>query len=581
VVPPTPTVDDRERVLRLTLGDRAWSISVRGPAAMGLEPALQPIATDVAKPARDARLRINKDGTLEYQGAAAGMALDVAATAERVRAAVAQGRGEAELVTQVVPPGLRDEQLAGVKATLERLLGRADGPVATVKGADKSWTLDKAETADLLAFDFPKTANESVKLVVDEWPARAFVGRVAKAIDRPASEARFAWNGGKPKPIREGSAGRVLDQEAALKTLERTLAAGERNVELPVKVVEPTISTADVEAFTGAALIESGSTALGGAIPEKRHNVKLAAERLNGAVVAPGGTFSFNSEVGPTSLEAGYKWGFGITSGSEGIKTVPSVAGGICQVATTLFQPVFWAGYPLEERYWHLYWIPSYASKGVVGLDVTVDADYNLDFKWINASKTPVLIQASADDQKITFQLYGKKPDWTVKVDSAKITNRVPPDTTPVTEEEPTLPWGRTIVVEAAREGFDAEVVRRVFPADGGEPRVLTLKSNYQPSRTVTLVGTAGKPANATAVPLPGPGATGTPATNRPAVPTTPQPVDATPSPAPAAPAGTPVPAPSVVAPAPTVTPARPVAVPTATRTVAPAKPAPGKPGRP
>jgi vancomycin resistance protein YoaR len=569
-VPPSPTVDDRERAVRLTLGTQGWNVTVRGPTAVGIETALAPLAADVAKPARDARLRINKDGTLDWTPSQPGVAIDTAATAERVRAAVAQGKAEAELATLPVQPGLRDDQYASAKTLLEGLLGKGDGPVVTVKGAEKSWTLDRAETADILAFDFPKGGGEPVKVVLDEWPARAFIGRLAKAIDKPASEARFAWNGGKPKPIREGTSGRALDQDAAFKAFERALTAGERSVELPIKTVDPKITTGDAEAFNGAALIESGSTAFGGAIPEKRWNIKLAAERLNGTVVPPGGTFSFNNEVGPTTLESGFKWGFGITSGSEGIKTVPSVAGGICQVATTLFQPVFWAGYPLEERYWHLYWIPSYASRGIVGLDVTVDADSNLDFKWINLTKTPVLIQAGADDEKVSFQLYGKKPDWTVKVDPAKISNRVPPDTTPVTEEDATMPWGRNIVVEAAREGFDVEVVRRVLPSDNGEPRVLTLKSNYQPSRNVTLVGTAGKPANATAIPAAQP--SGTPAVNRPAVPTTPVLVDSTPaateSPAPAA---TPVPPPA------TPTPARPAATPAP----APAKPAASPTRRP
>src|SRR5256885_17238801 len=44
----------------------------------------------------------------------------------------------------------------------------------------------------------------------------------------------------------------------------------------------------------------------------------------------------------------------------RGTRTVPSVAGGICQVATTLFQRVFWSGFPLIERHWHLDWIPAY-----------------------------------------------------------------------------------------------------------------------------------------------------------------------------------------------------------------------------
>ena len=40
--------------------------------------------------------------------------------------------------------------------------------------------------------------------------------------------------------------------------------------------------------------------------------------------------------------------------------TIPSEGGGICQVATTLFQSVFWSGYQITERNWHSYWIPRY-----------------------------------------------------------------------------------------------------------------------------------------------------------------------------------------------------------------------------
>ena len=148
--------------------------------------------------------------------------------------------------------------------------------------------------------------------------------------------------------------------------------------------VEPSVSSDDPRSLGITELIDRGNTAFAGSIPEKKHNIQLAAQRLNGVVVAPGATFSFNDAVGPTTIDAGFQWGFGITSGDNGPKTVPSVAGGICQVATTLFQPVFWSGYQLEERYWHLYWIPAYTSRGVVGLDVTVDGDAGLDFKWTN-----------------------------------------------------------------------------------------------------------------------------------------------------------------------------------------------------
>jgi hypothetical protein len=173
---------------------------------------------------------------------------------------------------------------------------------------------------------------------------------------------------------------------------------------------------------------------------------------------------------------------------------VPSVAGGICQVATTLFQPVFWAGYQLEERYWHLYWIPSYTSRGLVGLDATVDSDSGLDLKWINPTDHPVLIQASTDAEHVTFRLYGQKPPWSVHVDEPQISNRVTADPTPEVQPEPSLPWGRVLPVETARDGFDVLLDRHVQPNDGHPARELVLKSVYAPSHTVTLVGTGGAP---------------------------------------------------------------------------------------
>jgi vancomycin resistance protein YoaR len=261
----------------------------------------------------------------------------------------------------------------------------------------------------------------------------------------------------------------------------------------------------DVAAAGIKELVEEARTSFAGSVPEKAHNIRLAAERLHGTVVPPGGTFSFNKEVGPTTLATGFQWGFGITSSGEAFRTVPSVAGGICQVATTLFQAFFWGGYRLEERHWHLYWIPNYTSRDVVGLDATVDEDSGLDLKFINTTPHPVLIQAATGEESVTFRLYGTRPSWKVEVAPPRIDKRVPPDPTPVIEQDPTLPAGRSVTVETAREGFEVVVARTV--TEPGDVRTLELKSTYRPSRNVTLVGTAG------AAPGPAPSAT---AQNRP-----------------------------------------------------------------
>jgi len=352
---------------------------------------------------------------------------------------------------------------------------------------DATRTLERDEVEHLVAAD---------RRHLDRAALEALVSDLADEWNQAVLNARFAFNGGNLTPIRESRQGRVLDETGAANAIDKAVMAGQHSVALPGKIVEPQVSSANPQALGITENLDRGGTSFAGSVPEKAHNIRLAAERLNGVVVPPGGTFSFNQEVGPTTLDAGYKWGFGIEAGETGARTVPSVAGGICQVATTLFQRVFWTGFPLIERHWHLYWIPAYTSRGIAGLDATVDGDSGLDFRFSNPTDGYVLIQSATDDSNVYFGLYGKPRGWKVSVGTPQITNRVAPNTDPVAQAEPLLPWGRIQPVETAREGFDVSITRTVTREDG-QPRPLAIQSSYEPSRTVTLVGTRDKPADA------------------------------------------------------------------------------------
>ena len=461
-----------------------------------LDGSLTSMAQQVERPPTDAHLSLAKDGTIESSGAADGLAVDISASRDQVTAALNGGGQSVALATSALPPAIPDQQIQAAHDQLDRLLG-PDAEPLTVTFGDSTWQMPRADVAKLVSLSGGTKAGQPAVVNIDDAPIQAWAARVAKDVDQPVQDARFAFNGGNLKVLRPSSQGRTLDQAGMVQAVHQALLSDQRTVALPVATVDPSVSSDNPAALGITELIDRGSTSFAGSVPEKKHNIQLAAQRLNGVVVAPGATFSFNDAVGPTTIDAGFQWGFAIASGDDGPKTIPSVAGGICQVATTLFQPVFWSGYQLEERYWHLYWIPAYTSRGVVGLDVTVDSDSGIDFKWTNTTKDYVLIQSDTDNENIYFGLYGKKPNWKVQVDDAVISNRTPPDTKPLAQAEPTMPWGRTVLVETARDGFDAEVVRHVLPNDGGDPRKLDLKSTYQPARTVTLVGTAGKPAAA------------------------------------------------------------------------------------
>jgi vancomycin resistance protein YoaR len=551
-----------------------------------LDGSLMAMAHQVERAPTDARLSLAKDGTFKSNQAQDGLAVDIGASRDQITSALNSGGQSLALVTAPVPPMIPDQQLQAAHDQLDRLLG-PDTPAFTAGFGDKAWRLEHADIVKLISLSGGTKAGEPAVVQIDDTSLGTWAATLAKDIDQPVQDARFSFYAGTLKVLRPSRQGRSLDQATTVRVVHDALLAGEHTIVLPVTIVDPSVWSDDPQSLGITELIDQGSTSFAGSVPEKKHNIQLAAQRLNGVVVAPGATFSFNEAVGPTTIDAGFQWGFGITSGNDGPRTVPSVAGGICQVATTMFQPVFWAGYQLEQRFWHLYWIPAYTSRGVVGLDVTVDSDSGLDFKWTNTTKDYVLIQASADDQSVYFALYGKKPPWKVQVDNAIITRRVPPDTRPIAQEESSLPWGRTVLVETARDGFDAEVIRRVIPSDGGKPRELDLKSTYQPARTITLVGTKGKPAGASVddaiqrvldaqkpKPTPAP-VVATPAAPTPAAvapdtsptapaPTAPAPAAATaqPTPAPAAPAAQPTPAPKSAATA-TAVPANQAAPPT------------------
>jgi vancomycin resistance protein YoaR len=461
--------------------------AVDAPAAFdedALTSYLQTIAREVDRPPRDARLLVQPDATVQYTASETGRRLDVASAAVQVRAARRADLDEIALPVAETPPQTPDALRCEAREMAERALARP--LLLTYEG--RQWTVERRELADWL--DFEGGAGERMVARLDPDAVRRRVAAVAAELDRPAQNARLDWNDGNPRVIRAAAAGRRLDRAAAQQLIVDRAQSEDRTVPLPVAVEAPAVTGEKLAALGLREQVEGSRTTFAGSVPEKIHNIKLAAERLHGVVVPPGGLFSFNREEGPTTLASGFQWGFGITSSDEGLRTVPSVAGGICQVATTLFQAFFWSGYRLEERHWHLYWIPAYTSRDVVGLDATVDEDSDLDLQFVNTTPHAILIQAATDDTSVTFRLYGTRPAWRVDVAPPEIANRVPPDPRPVVEEDATLPAGRRVAVESAREGFEVTVVRAV--TEGSDVRTLRLKSTYQPSRNVTLVGTGG-----------------------------------------------------------------------------------------
>jgi vancomycin resistance protein YoaR len=472
--------------VQLAYDGASHAVHASGYDPVAMSAFMQALADAVDRPTTDATLALRPEGTVEYVEGQTGRTLHVEATQRRLAEALARPDvGYVELPIDEQIPRVGSAELAAAKAQAENFLS---SPIA-LKFEELSWELTPKQLVTMASI--PDT--EGVRL--DRGAIKTWATALAKEVEQEPQNARFSWQNGVTSLLRESKDGRSLDVEKTVDLVMAKALTTDRTITLPISVTEPEVSQDDADKLHIQGAIEVSRTSFAGSSPPKQHNIGLATQRLNGVVVPPGKLFSFNKEVGSTSLDDGYMMGWGIANaGGRNVKTVPSVAGGICQVATTLFHSVFWGGYQIEQRNYHLYWISGYNSKGVEGLDATVDEEVGLDFRFTNNTENYLLIQSWVEGGRVVFGLYGTTPDWTVKVQSGGRTDVQKASHDQIVEDEPTLPAGQRLAVEGAMDGFKV-VNTRTVTRSGEEPRILRLTSVYRPSRNVVMVGTGGRPA--------------------------------------------------------------------------------------
>lgn len=149
----------------------------------------------------------------------------------------------------------------------------------------------------------------------------------------------------------------------------------------------------------------------------RNKNLRIACAAINGTILMPGETFSFNKLVGATTKDKGYDQGHGYIDG----EVAEVIGGGICQVASTLYVASVEADLKIVERYMHAY-MPSYMGAST---DATVYYPY-LDFKFKNDTDRPIMIEATASGAKVTCKILGVDTrDYYVKFETV-IVKKIP-----------------------------------------------------------------------------------------------------------------------------------------------------------
>ena len=143
-------------------------------------------------------------------------------------------------------------------------------------------------------------------------------------------------------------------------------------------------------------------------INDRTHNLELACEAIDGTVLMPGQTFSFNETVGERTKEKGYREAIVYVSG----ESVPQRGGGVCQVASTIYYCALMADLDIVTRAPHMYFVTYVPA----GMDATVYWG-SQDFKFRNSTEYPLRIDASVSDGYVHIKLVGTETkDYTVKM---------------------------------------------------------------------------------------------------------------------------------------------------------------------
>ena len=211
----------------------------------------------------------------------------------------------------------------------------------------------------------------------------------------------------------------------------------------------------------------------------RNHNIALVSQYLSDSVAKPGDSWSFNGTAGDCSTEErGFKGAGAIVDGEYD----DAIGGGICQVATTVFNAVYDAGYPVPTRHNHSLYIASYPA----GRDAAVSWD-ELDLVWKNDGASDVLMRTSYTDTSVTVTLYGVDPGYHVSTDVGEWTEGEKHKTK--TERDDSMAPGTSYVKTAGTDGRKITVIRTVTSSDGSILHEDPFYSTYDPITEVVVAG--------------------------------------------------------------------------------------------
>jgi vancomycin resistance protein YoaR len=368
-------------------------------------------------------------------------------------------------------PNVRAGDLTALQGQVQTALAKG----IKLKYPGKHWTLKPEEISQFLtqSTDPSKQGAAAVTVTVDEsklasWLSDQFSGD----INQDPVDAQIAWS----DDTQSVYATTPSEDGAKLKplTFARAVIASfwgnHDTVDIPVADLKPQIDSNNLAALGITTKLAVGDSNFVGSSDERATNIQVGVGLLNGTLVPPHGTFSFNHAIGEITLDKGYVEG-GIIDGQ---RIGRDVGGGICQVSTTVFRAALYAGVPIVEWWPHTYRLNFYEQDGwEPGYDASIlQPDGNPfgggDFRFSNPTDSWMLVEAyTTDDQRVYVIIYGAETGYKVSFSPTRISDPIPTTEHDIETVDDTLPSGTVEQTEASQPGYDVQFDRTVTDKGG------------------------------------------------------------------------------------------------------------------
>ena len=330
----------------------------------------------------------------------------------------------------------------------------------------------------------------------DEEKLKVYEEKLQKDVTQSAKDATISIEKDKIV-VKAGVEGKTINLEKLDNQLKDNINGdinSANKVTVDLETTKPRVTKEDLSKIKN--VMGTFSSSYGTSAAGRSNNIEIATSAINGTVVMPGETFSFNDIVGPRTIERGYQ-----EAGTYvGNKVEPGIGGGICQVSTAIYRAAMKANLRSVERTNHSMAV-GYAQPG---LDATVSYGY-LDYKFKNTYDFPIFIQGSTVGKVMTYNIYGDTSALNGKTYDMvnEVIETIPPETKVVPDS--TLPEGKEVIEGTAITGYKAKSYQITYENGVEVKREVVSTDNYASVGTVVKKGT--KPATPVTPPITAPAA--------------------------------------------------------------------------